>query len=226
MVQQVHCSRRSLLRRGLEFHVCTINKSAHTKKVWKLIVCTSYICLFFESLPYVNTPCQNPLLVTVTKNISFLSNFLFGHRGVGMTLSIYKGRLKSSYADKDTPIECDKMTSIFQQNHTFRRCCSAWIPLVKSNQLQIWGHRMKFSANELFSLLSYIYIYIYSKNTFTDAQRMIFGDVQSSLQISVSCTSYRPRLQLRPGSGTPRTPPWQLCTTYFLSCPDGKYPFV
>ena len=26
-----------LLRRGLEFHVCTINKSAHTKKVWKHI---------------------------------------------------------------------------------------------------------------------------------------------------------------------------------------------
>ena len=25
-----------------EFHVCTINNSAHTKKVWKLIVCTSY----------------------------------------------------------------------------------------------------------------------------------------------------------------------------------------
>ena len=23
--------------RGLEFHVCTINKSAHTKKIWKLI---------------------------------------------------------------------------------------------------------------------------------------------------------------------------------------------
>ena len=33
---QVHCSRRRLLQRGLEFHVCTINKSAHTKKVWKL----------------------------------------------------------------------------------------------------------------------------------------------------------------------------------------------
>ena len=39
--EQVHCSRRRLLRRGLEFHVCTINKSSHTKKVWKLIVCTS-----------------------------------------------------------------------------------------------------------------------------------------------------------------------------------------
>ena len=40
-VQQVHFSRRRLLRTGLEFHVCTINKRAHTKKVWKLIVCTS-----------------------------------------------------------------------------------------------------------------------------------------------------------------------------------------
>ena len=33
----VHCSRRRLLRRKLEFHVWTINKSAYTKKVWKLI---------------------------------------------------------------------------------------------------------------------------------------------------------------------------------------------
>ena len=30
---QMHCSRRRLLRRGLEFHECTINNSAHTKKV-------------------------------------------------------------------------------------------------------------------------------------------------------------------------------------------------
>ena len=36
-VRQVHCSWRRLLWRGLEFHVYTINKSAHTKKVWKLI---------------------------------------------------------------------------------------------------------------------------------------------------------------------------------------------
>ena len=34
---QVHCNRRRLLQRGLEFHVCTINERAHTKKVWKLI---------------------------------------------------------------------------------------------------------------------------------------------------------------------------------------------
>ena len=36
-VQQVHCSRRRLLWRRHEFHVCTINKSVHTKKVWKII---------------------------------------------------------------------------------------------------------------------------------------------------------------------------------------------
>ena len=37
MVQRVHYSRRRVLRRGLEFHVCTINKTAHTPKIWKLI---------------------------------------------------------------------------------------------------------------------------------------------------------------------------------------------
>ena len=31
-VKQVHCSRRRFLRRGLEFHECIINKSAHAKK--------------------------------------------------------------------------------------------------------------------------------------------------------------------------------------------------
>ena len=45
-VQQVHCSRRRLLRRRLEFHVCTINKSAYRKKVKKIyrmhLVCDKY----------------------------------------------------------------------------------------------------------------------------------------------------------------------------------------
>ena len=36
-VEKVHCGRRRLLRMELEFHVCTINKSAYMKKVWKLI---------------------------------------------------------------------------------------------------------------------------------------------------------------------------------------------
>ena len=40
----MHCSRRRLIRRGLEFHVCTINKSAHTEKSLEtylmMFVCT------------------------------------------------------------------------------------------------------------------------------------------------------------------------------------------
>ena len=35
-IVQAHCSWRRLLRRRVEFHVCTINESAHRKKVWKL----------------------------------------------------------------------------------------------------------------------------------------------------------------------------------------------
>ena len=52
-VQQVHCSRRRILRRGLEFHVCTINKSAHTKKVWKLIYWSSYILHFLIDILHI-----------------------------------------------------------------------------------------------------------------------------------------------------------------------------
>ena len=47
-VQQVHCSWRRLLWRGLEFHVCTIYKSAHTKKVWKLIWWSWYMINFLK----------------------------------------------------------------------------------------------------------------------------------------------------------------------------------
>ena len=43
-VQQMHCRRRRLFGRGLEFHVYTINKSAHTKKsletYWRYLVST------------------------------------------------------------------------------------------------------------------------------------------------------------------------------------------
>ena len=61
-VQQVHCNRRRLLRRGLEFHVCTINKSAHTKKVWKHIECTLYVGVsrsaIASELGHQNTTCE------------------------------------------------------------------------------------------------------------------------------------------------------------------------
>ena len=59
-VQQVHCSRRRLLRRGLEFHVCTINKSAHTKKSLETylmmlvyIYIYIYICIYKHLLVYL-----------------------------------------------------------------------------------------------------------------------------------------------------------------------------
>ena len=45
MVDQVHCSRRRLLQRGLEFHVYTINKSAHMKKTGNLFN-DARICMF------------------------------------------------------------------------------------------------------------------------------------------------------------------------------------
>ena len=53
MVEQVHCNWRRLLRRGLEFHDCTINKSTHTKKVWKLIVCPLYVNIYMYVYIYI-----------------------------------------------------------------------------------------------------------------------------------------------------------------------------
>ena len=54
-VQQVHCSRRRLLRRELEFHVRTIKKSAHTKKrletyLMNLVNMNVYISLFMYTI--------------------------------------------------------------------------------------------------------------------------------------------------------------------------------
>ena len=53
-------SRRRLFRRELEFHVCTINKSARTKKVWKLIVCSSCIYIYIYIYVYILflPPCK------------------------------------------------------------------------------------------------------------------------------------------------------------------------
>ena len=51
-VPEVHCNRRRLLRRGLEFHVFTINKSAHTKKFiwWSSYI---YIYIYISSYIYI-----------------------------------------------------------------------------------------------------------------------------------------------------------------------------
>ena len=67
-VQQVHCSRRRLLRRGLEFHVCPINKSAHTKKSGNLSYAPrrslwssfsyKFVCLHFLSYIFMIVSCK------------------------------------------------------------------------------------------------------------------------------------------------------------------------
>ena len=101
-VQQGHCNWRRLLRRGLEFHVCTLNKSAHMKKVWKLIVCTSSASLFWSlsfslylslSLFQYNSLFLFPydcllfsLSFSLTSTLSFsISLFLF----LSLSLSLY-----------------------------------------------------------------------------------------------------------------------------------------
>ena len=50
----MHCCRRRLLRRGLKFHVCTINKSAHKKKSGNLFndPCTSSNTCFLKLLHF------------------------------------------------------------------------------------------------------------------------------------------------------------------------------
>ena len=59
---QVHCSQTRLLRRGLEFYMCNINKSAHTKKVWKLIICTLYSLKNLLKLIFTNCPNNETVL--------------------------------------------------------------------------------------------------------------------------------------------------------------------
>ena len=53
LLEQVHWSRRKLPRRGLEFHMCTNNKSNPTKKVWKLIYWSLYIYIYICVCVYI-----------------------------------------------------------------------------------------------------------------------------------------------------------------------------
>ena len=48
-VQQVHCSQRRLLGKGLEFHVCTINKNTHTKKSLETYI---MILVYYRAMVY------------------------------------------------------------------------------------------------------------------------------------------------------------------------------
>ena len=62
-VQQIHCSWRRLLRRGLEFDVCTIIKSAHTKKKSGNLLYAPriYIYIYIQKYPVVYYYTRLPL---------------------------------------------------------------------------------------------------------------------------------------------------------------------
>ena len=68
-VQQVYCNRRILLWRGLEFHVCTMNKSVHTKKSLEtylmILVCYANVPkdLFLRG---TNSKCAEVIENTIT----------------------------------------------------------------------------------------------------------------------------------------------------------------
>ena len=124
-VQLVHCNRGRLLRRGLEFYVCTINKSVHTKKVWKhlliLIAFTFYnkscISLIFSLLTLVWFLClmvyQTSQFLTIRKIleavraknlqatllfVDFTNAFNFIHRGKMEQILLVYGLSKQTLA--------------------------------------------------------------------------------------------------------------------------------
>ena len=68
---QVHCSRRRLLGRGVEFHVCTINKSAYTKKSLE-----TYLMILVPSIN-LNLP-SSVLHIQVFQNRNIYSHFVDG----------------------------------------------------------------------------------------------------------------------------------------------------
>ena len=76
---KMHCGRGRLLRRGLEFQVCTINKSAHSKKYLEtyLIILVTYRirqrCMFihvaFESYTRQRVSAPTNIIRAATVNI-------------------------------------------------------------------------------------------------------------------------------------------------------------
>ena len=93
----MHCSRRRLLRRGLEFHVCAINKSAHMKKsreTYRMHLVYIYIYIYSESKYRIFRAQLEALFSQVywsrsNKNPLWTSHFtliLFGHNLLTRTI--------------------------------------------------------------------------------------------------------------------------------------------
>ena len=87
-VQQVHCSRGRLLRRGLGIPVCTINKSAHTKKSLGTYLMILVYWIFYK---YPNTPFY--LLPKLEFCSRYTNKILLGKL---VNNSLFKNRLQRS----------------------------------------------------------------------------------------------------------------------------------
>ena len=73
-VQQVHCSRKRLLGRGLELHMCSINKSAHAKNLFndpRVCVCVC-VCVYPPPLHKLDVT-QGQFFQQSLTRLSFLS---------------------------------------------------------------------------------------------------------------------------------------------------------
>ena len=125
-VQQVHFSWSRFLRRGVEFHVCNINKSVHTKKVWKSISWSSYVNIVpswqkqFSSIWYINISYIN---------IWYINNTLSGAITLGQSWSGSNGNEgvlripQSSRISGTSPSDC-----LVSYQET---CCGVVLPLQK-----------------------------------------------------------------------------------------------
>ena len=75
------CFKLRLLRRGLEFHVCTINKSAHTKKYGNLL-CAPCMYIYI----YIYTYTQN--YIWISTKFCIYSSASAGYGNISLSLSL------------------------------------------------------------------------------------------------------------------------------------------
>ena len=92
---QVHCSRRRLLRREQEFHMCTINKSAPYEKSLETYLMIFVTSSLTEDMGLVNTVYIH-IQTTVTLNKGRRKGKLL-YKHIGNLTYTYKNILKCTY---------------------------------------------------------------------------------------------------------------------------------
>ena len=120
----MHCSRRRLLRRRLEFHVWTINKSAHTKKVWKLISWSSYV--FFSVCMHKHTYIYKRTYIHIHTHIhmyTYIYTHIHMHAYTCTHIFTHVYTHTYIYIYINTYIHACILTHLFIYIHTYVRTC-------------------------------------------------------------------------------------------------------